>query len=100
MRLLLGILPAVMVHFDRGRPRTLRLVCDLDLPFAYLDRRGVVIPGSAVLARSSLFLVGDLGQPLTRAVLLLVMSFGHAHCIVLRKHTLRPIQVPASYGHR
>ena len=96
---MLRVLPrAVMVHLDRGRSRTLSLVCDLNLTFADLDGR--CVSRTAVLSRSALFLVRDLRQPLARAVLLLMMSLSHTHCIALGEYTLRPVQVPAGYGHR
>ena len=46
----------ILIHFDRRRSRTLRLVRNLNLSLAYLDRVGIV--GSGVLT-SHLFFVWD-----------------------------------------
>ena len=50
-----------LIHLNGGRPRTLRLVCDLYLSFANLDSRRAVL----VLARPVFLLVRDGRQPLT-----------------------------------
>ena len=82
-----------LIHLNRGRPGTLRLVCDLYLSFSDLNSRCGVL----ILPLPVLLIVRDGRQPLTGSVLLLV-TLGHTHgIIVLRKHALRP--VPASYRH-
>ena len=70
----------VLVHLNGGGSRTLSLVGDLDLAFADLD-------GGGVLSCSALYhlrFVGNLGQPIRRAVTFLrSVALCDAHVIVM-----------------
>ena len=81
--LLVRHLLLLCVHFYRGWTWALRLIHDLDLAFANLNRVRVTVLS---LCSPDLLITWDSREPLARAVgiLLHVVSLRHAHCIALR----------------
>ena len=87
----------IIIHFDGRGPRTLCLIGDIDLSFAYLDRSGVLGTGSFR------FVVCDRREPLWGAIGgVLLMTFCNSHTLVISHRHCRVVThfaLMSQFGH-